>query len=1228
MQTTLLGLAIAIILALVAALVAPLVIDWSHFRSPFEQEASRLAGIPVRVTGAIDARILPTPRIKLHDVEVGEAGKPPQIRASAVELELGLGPLLRGKISASELRVVAPQVALGIDAAGAIDWPAAPAPGFSPDALAVSRFTVEDGHVVLADAASGGRLILQKLWFNGDVRTVNGPFHGEGAFVVGDELYSYRISGGRSEDDGAFKLRIGIDPSNHPLTTEIDGAVNFDGGVPQFDGTLALARPVGATLARGERVMSDPWQLTGKLRLTPTAGSLQEMTLQYGPDERAVNLTGKADLKFGAHPRLDGAVTARQLDVDRALAAPDVTHRPPFVMVRSFFEAFVGAVRPPLPCAVTVGVDALIVGGTTIQSLRGDVRFDDKGWSLDDVTFRAPGFTDVKLSGHLDATGRGLAFSGPTKLASADLKALMAWLEGRGEAPAAANEPFTARGDITLASDRFTLDKLSATLDREIIEGRLAYSWAMGDRPATLDGELRAETLDVDALSAFATAALTDNALEMPRQVALVLDVGRATFAGVDARKVNARLKFDSGIVHIDRLSIADLGGAALDLSGSIEELSSQPRGRLTLDLDARTLAGLIDIAGRVAPQATGAFRPFAERLAPAKLHGVLTIERAPKAGTVAKLDLGGAVGALRLALNGEIAGDPAHPEAAALRLGSRFDADDGGALLALMGVDRIVAVDELPGQLTVSAGGPLDGVLRVKGLAAAGGFSAAVDGTLRLSGDQAPTGGLQVKASAADLRPLRRALTGQAGAAFPATAGVIVGLAGPNLTLTDLTVGIGKASAHGRLDIKLSRPLRIDGDVEADDIDAAAVAGFLLGLPSPAPGSGGVWSSEPDGPGAFAAANGAIAFKVARAALTPSLAARDVKGVLQLAPWEIDVNDLSGSLAGGRLGGQLTFHHDAEAFALRGRVELVGANAAALIGGGKSGVDGALTVKLRADGLGLNPDVLVGSLHGDGTIALSDGRFGGIDPAAFAAATRASDQSGSVEAGKIGATESGKIQAVVTAAMADGGFAVKQAESPITVTTGQVRLSNAQLKTPGGDALSLDGILDLNKAAIDARMTLSGQPAANALIPQRPELAITVKGPLASPERKLDVSALVGWLTLRANELQTRRLWSVEANRRDELLAAPIRPPSPAIRFLPKGTALETIDQASALAPPPGSRAFDRLRPDLPAAAPPKPAAQRAPAAPDKTSATTALPPATPPTPRAPLDLLFHSQN
>ena len=166
MQTTLLGVAIAIILALVAALVAPLVVDWSQYRAAFEDEASRLTGLTVRVNGSIDARILPSPHFKLRDVAVGAPGREPQIRAGAVELELGLGPLVRGEVRATEMRLLAPQISVRLDDAGALDWPV-PASTPGGDVLATSRFTVENGSPGsaavgrLEDAASGAAGVVE-----------------------------------------------------------------------------------------------------------------------------------------------------------------------------------------------------------------------------------------------------------------------------------------------------------------------------------------------------------------------------------------------------------------------------------------------------------------------------------------------------------------------------------------------------------------------------------------------------------------------------------------------------------------------------------------------------------------------------------------------------------------------------------------------------------------------------------------------------------------------------------------------------------------------------------------------------------------------------------------------------------------------------------------------------------------------------------------------------------
>src|SRR6185436_9951068 len=89
-QATLLAIAVAIILALVAALVGPHFVDWTQYRATFETEATKLVGLPVRIGGGIDVRLLPTPTLTVGKVEIGSAAQPP-LRIRELHLELALG---------------------------------------------------------------------------------------------------------------------------------------------------------------------------------------------------------------------------------------------------------------------------------------------------------------------------------------------------------------------------------------------------------------------------------------------------------------------------------------------------------------------------------------------------------------------------------------------------------------------------------------------------------------------------------------------------------------------------------------------------------------------------------------------------------------------------------------------------------------------------------------------------------------------------------------------------------------------------------------------------------------------------------------------------------------------------------------------------------------------------------------------------------------------------------
>ena len=84
---------------------------------------------------------------------------------------------------------------------------------------------------------------------------------------------------------------------------------------------------------------------------------MQQFEFQYGSDEQGLKLTGVADFKFGKHPRFDGVLSGRQIDLDRALAADNGTRPPPAAAIRRIAQLAAGAFRPAIPIQIGVGID-------------------------------------------------------------------------------------------------------------------------------------------------------------------------------------------------------------------------------------------------------------------------------------------------------------------------------------------------------------------------------------------------------------------------------------------------------------------------------------------------------------------------------------------------------------------------------------------------------------------------------------------------------------------------------------------------------------------------------------------------------------------------------------------------------------------------------------------------------------------------------------------------------
>jgi uncharacterized protein involved in outer membrane biogenesis len=1114
-QTTLLGIGIAIILALGTALIGPFFIDWNGYRTVLEAQASQVVGAPVRVSGPISIRLLPAPALRLDAVEIGPEASP--VTARKLAMEFGLGGLMRGEFRANEVTVDGLEATLQLDRAGRI---AAPVAGLrlDPDRVGIDRLAVSNGRIVLADAASGGRVALDNFNFNGEVRSLLGPFKGEGSFTSHQGPYAFRIGSGRRGDDGSVKLRLFVDASASAVSFDTDGTMWVEANAPRFEGAMTLSRVVGAALPDGTTAIHEPWKVTAKVKATSAGAAADDLEFQYGPEARPTHLSGTAKFEFGARPRAAVTLAARQIDLDRIFTGAD--RRLPFDVAKAMAESLASGPTPPLPVRVTLGVDNLTMAGTSISMLRGDAESRADGWSIDSFEWRAPGGTQMRIGGKLAVADRKVAFTGPVRIDSTDPGVFFAWIEGRAAAGRGAVGPMSGNGVLTLASERIAVEGLSAEFDHKSVAGQAAYRFATATAPARLDANLTAVELDLDRVLAIAESVSASTTFERPKEIALALDIGRTTYAGVEATKIHAVLGFDGTGLKIERLSIADIGGAAVEASGRIDNLESAGRGSVALSLIAGRIDGIAGLATKLMPQAVEPLRKYESRLGPLNIKARLDVEPGTGKGaatSVAKLKLTGKVAGIDTILDASGSGTFSNPGAAVLHMDGRFDADDGRIIAAFSGLDQFVNVDRRPARLTVVADGTAERSFRVDGKFTAGDISASAAGTWKAGGD----GTLDVALRAADAKLPRRA---------PATVPVDLrgklAIDGSALKFTDLTGRVAGTAVKGRLAVALGAVPRLDGRIEADQVDGAEVVAVLAGAPRPQVRSAATaWPAEPFIASAAPAFAGRIEFRAGSVQWAPGIAERDLQGAIGFAESGFTLDGVTGKLGDGRLDLTGQMKRAADGMSLQSHVKLVNADLAALLGGvTRVPVTGRVSIDAEVQGQGMSPASLVGGLRGSGLATVENVEIGGLDPTAMDAAITAVDRGLAIN--------SARIVDIVNGALDAGRLRLPFAAAPITIADGRVQLSDLAAPAQSAD-VAASVALTLADNQVDMRIAMTGPQRSNALAGERPRLAVAVKGPLAAAHRTADVTPLVGWLASRAVEQETKRLNDAERERK-----------------------------------------------------------------------------------------------
>ncbi|MEY9619845.1 uncharacterized protein involved in outer membrane biogenesis [Bradyrhizobium ottawaense] len=868
MQTTLLGLAIAFIIALLAALIGPYYVDWNQFRPQFEAEAGKIIGVPVRVAGELDARLLPAPTLRLRQVTFGGNNDLGRLRADKLDVEFSLGSLMRGEWRATELSVGGMAVDLGLDARGRVDLPSTASGTFNLASLAIERLNLT-GRIALHDAASRSTLELNDIAFSGDVRSLAGSVRGDGRFTAAGVRYPFRVSSGPSADGSATRLHLNIDPGERAILADLEGVLAFDNRLPKFDGALTLAVP--AVKKAGEAGPT-PWKLTTKLKADPAGAKFEQIDANFGAEDNALKLGGVGDLRFGAAPLLRAVLSARQVDADKLAGKDDAE---PLRILPALRAGLAAIPQAPIPAQIEFNSDQIMLGGRPLQNIAAELQTDGRSWTFQRLELRAPGMTQLSLNG---AAPGADSFSGRLSVESSDPDALVAWLQGRSEINRRSTRPLRLAGDVTIAANHLAIDRLKADIEGGTVEGRIAFVQTGASKGSRIDAELKADRLDLDTAASF-VRALAGPQGEWPEEAKLSLDIGRAISAGQELRPFAAKLAFGPASLSLEQLRFGQASGVTTEASGSFDR--TKATGKLALKSSANSLRELTALVEPFAPAVRARFDAIPSLPGATRLKLDLSLdknaEHADRSNARAVLDLD----APQLKATATLA---AQMPAAAVNgvdidklrnsdftLDSKVSAPQAGALLVLLGLDRVVAAGEGASQFEGKLTGAWRRPLQLNAKLSGGGLDADAQGSVELSESKAS---VNLRVRKANLAPLFG--TSPADKSMQAVSlSSRLTLSGNRLTFDDLDGNAAGSHLRGHLAVTLDQERSVDGEVGLDTLDLAPALAMAIG-------AAGHESGEPLSAGLLGGWRGRIAFQALRGMLPGGIELRPFGGTLR----------------------------------------------------------------------------------------------------------------------------------------------------------------------------------------------------------------------------------------------------------------------------------------------------------------------------------------------------------
>ncbi len=647
MKKALLAALVIVLIVLGTLLVAPAFVDWNSYRQDVAVAIARATGRQVTIAGDLNLSVLPLPRLTVKRIGVASidgAIEPEMLRIGELHMELALAPLMAGRIAVRSLSLIDPVLTLETTADGRDNWNFVPVerdtlPGRLAAGLSVDSVSVSNGRLVWRAAGAVPRR-LDAVDATVSLGRPAGASRIQATAVFKGVPYRLTASVGRFERDRMAAVSGAIDFGGGIGTLAATGRLSAD--LRSASGTVQLAATdaerLGLLLAGGEAPMLPAWKVAADSTFTfgRDTVSLHDIAVTYGD----IRGTGEARLVLDGIPALDAHLVVGTMQIDDVVT--ELQGRSPrgdqggTEQTRWSWAGPVSGFMADLDLSVR----AARWRGGVIRNIGAAVKLGPEGTVIERMAMTLPGGTDVTLSAAFTGGASGPRWDGDLAVISDNLRGALIWAGmAADELPADRLRSFSLTSRIAATPDAVHLTSIAGRLDATRMNG--AATIARRARPS-FGVRLHLDQFELDAyLPRWMRTDVSDGAEGgglIPTagrfDANLAVSVGTLILGGRSASQAVLDARLFDGNVLLRKLSIADLGGGALTVSGTVDDVDEQPRGDLEVSLDvddAERFARFMKVRPGTYASRVGGFRLGARATG--------TISKAAVAGT---LDIAG----------------------------------------------------------------------------------------------------------------------------------------------------------------------------------------------------------------------------------------------------------------------------------------------------------------------------------------------------------------------------------------------------------------------------------------------------------------------------------------------------------------------------------------------------------------------------------------------------------